>query len=143
MKYAVSFVIPDEDGERFLIVKRPEDDADLPGYWGLPATSVTEQERYEAAVERAGREKLGVNLEITGFMGRGNIERDDELLHMELLETGIMIGTPSVPQSGDGTQYTDWRWGTATDLKDAARNGSLCCNLYLAIRGDRAPASLF
>lgn len=143
VKYAISYIIPDQDDERLLIVKRPEDDEDLPGHWGLPAGSVKEHERYGEAVERSGKEKLGVTLEVTGFVGRGNIERDDYLLHMELFETGLMAGTPHVLQAGDGTQYVDWRWGTATDLKEAAHNGSLCCNLYLAIRGDHAPGPIF
>lgn len=143
MKYAVSFVIPHDGGDRFLIVKRPEDDEDLPGYWGLPASSVTQGETYTDAVERAGKEKLGVTLEVTGFVGRGNIERDSYLLHMELFETGIMVGTPRVPQNGDGTQYVEWRWGATTDLEEAARHGSLCCNLYLAIHSDGEPAPLF
>lgn len=143
MKYAISYVIPHDDGERFLIVKRPEDDEDLPGYWGLPAGSVKQHETYEEAVQRSGKEKLGVDLEVTGFIGRGNIERDDYLLHMELFETGIVVGTPTVPQDGPRTQYVDWTWGREDDLVEAGRHGSLCCNLYLEERGDGAPGHLF
>lgn len=143
MKYAASYVIPHDDGERFLIVKRPEDDEDLPGLWGLPAGSVKDRETYQEAVARSGREKLGVNLDVTGFIGRGNIERDRYILHMELFETGVMVGTPHVPQTGEGTQYAEWRWGHDHELKEAAHRGSLCCNIYLDERGSGAPGPLF
>lgn len=143
MKYAIAYVIPHDDGERFLVVKRPEDDEDLPGYWGLPARSVTMDETYREAVQRSGEEKLDVELEITGFVGRGNVEREDYILHMELFETGIVVGTPEVPQDGEGTQYTEIRWGRDDDLDEAAHHGSLCCNIYLAEWGDGAPGPLF
>ena len=51
------------DGE-FLIVRRPDDPGDpLAGVWGLPAVTLRDGEDERAAVVRAGRVKLGVELD--------------------------------------------------------------------------------
>lgn len=47
VKYAVAFVIYNQDHTKFLIVKRPADDPDLPNVWGLPAGSVKDDETFE------------------------------------------------------------------------------------------------
>lgn len=53
-----------ETETKVLGVKRPEDDDDHPGMWGLPATSLDEGESWEDAVHRAAEKKLGVEVEI-------------------------------------------------------------------------------
>ena len=132
MKYAISYVIYNEDRSRFLVVQRPENDPDLPDVWGLPAGSVGERESYVKPVARSGREKLGVDLQIAYFIGCGNIERRDYILHMEVYEAKIASGEPTVPQPAKGvTQYKALKWGTSDDLIEAAQKGSLCCRLYL------------
>ncbi|MFB6135777.1 MAG: hypothetical protein ABEJ04_03375 [Halobacteriaceae archaeon] len=121
--------------ERPLLVRRPEDDEDLPGAWGLPAATRAEGERGEswtACVERAGREKLGVAVDPVETLNEGRLDRAAYALRMRLYEVRVRAGTPSVPQSrADVTQYADWRWGTASDLVPAAEAGSLCSALYL------------
>ena len=132
IKYSVAYIIYNENRSEFLIVKRPYDDEDLPGIWGLPAGSVRDDETFENAIIRSGKEKLGVGLQIVKFVGRGNIERDSFILHMEEYEVKIIDGEPTVPQSiSDITQYQDWQWGVLTDLKPAADKGSLCSQIYL------------
>ena len=51
-----------EGPEGLLLVRRPDDDENLPGVWGLPAVSLAAGESEEDAVRRAGRDKLGVEL---------------------------------------------------------------------------------
>lgn len=105
----------------------------MPGVCGLPAGSVKGNETYEQAIIRSGRQKLGVDLEPTRFIGRGSIERADFILHMEEYEARITAGEPEVPQPvKEVTQYEQWKWGTKNDLQDAADKGSLCSQLYLA-----------
>lgn len=132
LKYAISYVIYNKDRSKFLIVQRPSDDETLPNLWGLPAGSVKGNETFEEAIIRSGKEKLGVTLKLLRFIGRGNIERKDYILHMEEYEAEIIAGKPKVPQSVQGiTQYQSWKWGIASDLKDAANKGSLCSQIYL------------
>lgn len=134
VKHAVAAVIHTAGpyaADRVLLVRRPLDDPELPGDWGLPAASLR-GERWESAVERVGREKLGVRLESRRELREGTVERPDYLLHMKLWEAAIVDGEPEVPQAVDGmTQYIEWRWGRARDLVPAARHGSLCSRLYL------------
>lgn len=86
---------------------------------------------------RSGREKLGVNLKPTKFIGRGNIERDIYILHMEEYEAEIISGEPKVPQPVERiTQYQQWKWGVGSDLKNAASKGSLCSQIYLTSVND-------
>jgi NUDIX domain-containing protein len=124
-KRSVSLVI--EGPEGLLVVRRPDDDADLPGVWGLPAVSLAAGESEEDAVRRAGRDKLGVELEPVERVGREGTMTD--------WQARILSGEPAVPQPGPHTQYTDLRWGEPSELLPAAREGSLCCRVLLGARG--------
>ena len=130
VKRAVSVAI--RRGGEVLIVQRPDDDADLPNVWGLPAASLLADEDWEAAARRAGREKLGVELKIGKELNRGTIERAGYTLEMRLFEASLARGVPFTPQPYTTvTQYRGWRWGQSGDLAPAAQQGSLCCRLYL------------
>lgn len=123
------------DRETVLVVRRPEDDEDLPGHWGLPAGSLREEEDWEDAVLRAGPEKLGVQLAVGPQMNEGRAERDEHVLHMRLYDARIMKGKPDVAQEAAGvTRYTDWEWAPPERLEEAAGAGSLCSALYLEWR---------
>ena len=117
-----------EDGDRVLLVRRPDDDADLPGAWGLPAASLTNGESPEDAVRRAGREKLGVEVRPLEPLGQDGSMTD---FRVEI----VTPGEPAVPQPGPHTQYAELRWGELADLLPAARRGSLCSQVLLRTRG--------
>jgi len=120
------------NANRILIVQRPADDEDLPNAWGLPAASLRPGETWQGAVERAGREKLGVELNVGVELNRGALARASYTLEMRLYEAEIVKGRPIVPQPNhDVTQYHNWKWGIAEELKPAAERGSLCCRLFL------------
>ena len=113
-------------------MRRPADDEDLPNAWGLPAGSLLDSESWEDAVRRAGREKLGVELEVGDVLEEGEVRRTSYTLHMRLYQARIRSGTPSVPQSIVGvTQYGALEWANADVFVPAAQAGSLCCRLYL------------
>lgn len=116
-----------ESPEGLLLVRRPDDDEDLPGVWGLPAVSLAPGESEEEAVRRAGRDKLGVEVEPVERVGREESMTD--------WEARIVSGHPVVPQPGTRTQYTELRFGEPSDLVPAAREGSLCCRVLLRARG--------
>ena len=131
-KRAISFVIFSDDRARLLAVKRPPDDEDLPNAWGLPAGSLRDDESFEEAVVRSGREKLGVDVSVGPLLNEGEIEREAYVLHMRLYETTITDGDPSVPQPFEHvTQYVDWQWADPNRLQPAADQGSLCSRLAL------------
>ncbi len=142
VKRAVAAVIRgDEPGgeRRILAVRRPADDPELPGLWGLPAVSVGGEEDELEAVRRLGREKLGVRFEALSDLREGTLEHSSYLLHMKLYEVRIVEGggEPAVPQPRAGvTQYVEWKWADASVLLPAARRGSLCCRLYLRELGE-------
>lgn len=133
IKRSVSFVVrAPADASRILAVRRPADDEDLPNAWGLPAGSLREGESWEDAVRRAGREKLGVELEPGAILDEGQLQRAGYTLHMRLYEARIVEGVPRVPQAAPGiTQYSALDWATADRFVPAADAGSLCCRLYL------------
>jgi 8-oxo-dGTP diphosphatase len=116
-----------EGAEGLLLVRRPDDDEDLPGVWGLPAVSLASGESEEEAVRRAGRDKLGVELQPLERVGREQTMTD--------WAARIVSGEPAVPQPGPHTQYTELRFGEPSDLVPAAREGSLCCRVLLRARG--------
>jgi 8-oxo-dGTP diphosphatase len=129
VKRSVSLVI--EGPEGVLLVRRPDDDESLPGVWGLPAASLRQGESERDAVRRAGRDKLGVEVEPLRPIGA---EEQDRRL-MRDWAARIEGGEPSVPQGAERTQYVDWRWGEAEELVPAARAGSLCARALLRALG--------
>lgn len=130
-KRSVSLAIHREDG-RVLLVQRPPDDDDLPLAWGLPAASLAAGESWDQAVRRAGRDKLGIDVECGALLRTGAIDRPAYRLEMRLYEARCLAGDPAVPQPVSGvTQYVACRWGTAGNLQPAAARGSLCSRLYL------------
>jgi hypothetical protein len=116
-----------ESPEGLLLVRRPEDDDDLPGVWGLPAVSLAPGESEKEAVRRAGRDKLGVEVEPVERVGREQSMTD--------WVARIVSGRPAVPQPGPHTQYAQLRFGEPSELVPAAREGSLCCRVLLRARG--------
>jgi 8-oxo-dGTP pyrophosphatase MutT (NUDIX family) len=121
----VSLVVETPDG--LLLVRRPDDDDDLPGVWGLPAATLADGESAEAAVRRAGREKLGVEVR--------PLEREGSDGPMTGFRAEIVTGVPYVPQDGPNTQYAELRYGELADLVPAARQGSRCSRVLLRARG--------
>jgi NUDIX domain len=124
-KRSVSLVIDGPGG--LLLVQRPAGDAELPGVWGLPAATCAEGESEEDAVRRAGREKLGVEVEPLRPVGSDGPMTD--------WVARIVTGEPAVPQPGPNTQYAAMRWDDPAALVPAARQGSLCSRVLLRARG--------
>ena len=116
-----------ERPEGLLLVRRPDDDPDLPGVWGLPAVSLAPGESEEEAVRRAGRDKLGVEVEPVERVGCEEAMTD--------WEARIVSGRPAVPQPGPHTQYAELRFAEPSELVPAARRGSLCSRVLLRARG--------
>lgn len=123
---------------RWLIVRRPDGDSDLPGVWGLPAGSHAEGESDEALIRRIGREKLGVDTVGLGVLAAGHLDRDGDRLSMRLHAARLVSGEPEVPQPASGvTQYAEWRWRAPAALRPGAAEGSLCCRLALDVAAAR------
>jgi ADP-ribose pyrophosphatase YjhB (NUDIX family) len=133
LKRSVSLVIEGPAG--VLLVRRPDDDDSLPGLWGLPAASLREGESEQEALARAGREKLGVDVEPLRVIGEEEAERAGYRIAMRDWAARIVAGEPQVPQAGEGTQYVEWRWGDPAELAPAARAGSVCARVLLRALG--------
>ena len=106
---------------RILAIRRPDNDDELPGIWGLPAGTCRETETVEQVIGRIGLEKLGVVLCPVGQIASGQQDRPAYKLMMELWEA-TMEGTPT---------YSEWQWAGFNVLEPGAANGSLCCALAL------------
>ena len=118
-KHSVAVVIPRADS--ILAIRRPDDDDELPGIWGLPAGTCKSEETVQDVIVRIGRKKLGVELKPVRRLASGSQERPGYLLYMELWEV-LMTGTPDHP---------NWQWVEVEFLQPGAAAGSLCCELAL------------
>ena len=118
-----------------LMVQRPnEPGEELPGMWGLPAASIRAGETCAEAAVRAGRDKLGVELDLQDALAFGQQERDSYVLTMTVYRANLDVGETGLKlgSTHDGTtQYTSWRWASPEALQPAADLGSLCSKLYL------------
>jgi 8-oxo-dGTP diphosphatase len=119
VKHSVAVMIQRDD--QILAIRRPDDDDELPGIWGLPAGTCRSGETVEQVIRRVGRDKLGVTLEPTRKIAFGSQDRPAYKLEMELWEAS-MDGTPS---------YREWKWSPVDLLAAGADRGSLCCQLAI------------
>jgi 8-oxo-dGTP diphosphatase len=106
-----------------LSVRRPDNDDELPGVWGLPAGSFRHAESLEDLVARIGRQKLGVVLTPIRKIAEGNQDRPGYFLQMELWEVS-MDGMPN---------RSVFQWASMEILKPGMASGSLCCELALGL----------
>jgi ADP-ribose pyrophosphatase YjhB (NUDIX family) len=132
LKRSIALVIEGPRG--LLLVRRPDDDESLPGLWGLPAVTLAEGESEVEAAQRAGRDKLGVEVRPLHVVGEEAAERERYRIVMRDWAVELIAGSPAVPQPGSGTQYVGWRWGEPHELVPAARAGSLCARVLLRER---------
>jgi hypothetical protein len=137
IKHSVAVVVREAGnpaGPAFLVVRRPEDPADpLAGLWGLPAVTLLDGEDERAAVVRAGRVKLGVELAAGARIGEKTADRGGYRLRLADYEATVLAGVPAVPQpDASMTQYTACAYtADPGTLAEAAARGSLCAQLYL------------
>lgn len=119
VKHSVAVMILREN--EILAIRRPDDDDELPGIWGLPAGTARGAETVEDLITRIGRDKLGVRLTPVRRVASGVQDRAAYRLEMELWEVS-MDGIPS---------YPEWQWATVDLLRPGQALGSLCCDLAL------------
>jgi predicted TIM-barrel fold metal-dependent hydrolase len=125
------------DTAQFLVVRRPDDPDDpLAGAWGLPAVTLLDGEGEEAAVIRAGRVKLGIELAAGARIGEKTADRGGYELRLADYEATVVSGVPAVPQPGRSmTQYAECRYtADPAILAEAASRGSLCAQIFLERR---------
>ena len=127
------------DNSKVLVVRRPDDDDEFPGMWGLPAASCWDGETLEEAAHRVGVDKLGVCLTLARELASGVQERNEYTIEMTLFEA-TLDSRPVLPLSTEGdagvTLYADWRWGEPKELATSADSGSLCSRLLLESLSD-------
>ena len=116
-KHSVAVLI--SRGDEVLAIRRPDDDEELPGVWGLPAGTIRRPETTGELIQRIGRDKLGVRLTPLRKLASGFADRPKYRLEMDLWEVS-MEGTPT---------YPEWRWASPELLRPGMDAGSLCCRL--------------
>src|SRR5437867_13441591 len=117
VKHSVAVMI--FNGDKVLSVRRPDDDEELPGVWGLPAGTLRPSETIKDLIGRIGRDKLGVDLTLVRKVASGRQMRRLYLLQMELWEAAMAVRP----------RHPNWRWAAIDSLRPGAEAGSLCCTL--------------
>jgi hypothetical protein len=123
VKHSVAVVI--WNGEEILAIRRPDDDDELPGIWGLPAGTCRDEETVHELIRRIGHDKLGVQLTPARKIVSGTQDRAAYRLEMELWEASMM-GFPTCAK---------WQWASFDFLEPGAAGGSLCCELAIKSKG--------
>ena len=120
-KHSVAVLI--RKGTEVLAIRRPDDDDELPGIWGLPAGTCRDRESSGDLVRRIGREKLSVDLVPLRVLASGSQVRETYSITMDLVECS-MTGEP---------RCREWKWTPWSILEDGEAAGSLCCQLALRV----------
>ena len=139
VKYVVAVVLTDKSkpGE-FLVVKRPDDDPDLRGAWGLPAVTMVSDELPEQAALRVCHEKLRCEATPKRFLGLMYQKRNSYDIFLMDIEMELTGDTqPDILQAHtEHTAYVDQKWtNDPMDLMPSARHGSCCSSIFLTDRG--------
>jgi ADP-ribose pyrophosphatase YjhB (NUDIX family) len=139
VKYVVAVVLTDKSKpDEFLVVKRPDDDPDLRGAWGLSAVTMVSNELPEQAALRVCREKLNCEATPVRFLGLMYQERNSYDIFLMDIEMELTGDTqPDVHQAHtEHTAYVDQKWtNDPMDLMPSARHGSCCSSIFLTDRG--------
>lgn len=139
IKYVVAVVLTNKNNpDEFLVVKRPDDDPDLRGSWGLPAATMVTDELPEQAALRVCKEKLNcqaVPKRFLGLMFQKRNSYDIFLMDIEMELTGDAV--PDVLKADtEHTAYVEQKWTSdPMDLMPSAQHGSCCSSIFLTHRG--------
>lgn len=137
VKYSVAVILRNDKGE-YLAVKRPLDDADHKGHWGLPAVTLKDGETPDQAAVRVCEEKLDCSGEVKRFLGIMYQKRnkyDVFLMDIEMTLKGERL--PDVSKSSTKTtKYIEQLWTMDPMLMmPAAKDGSCCSSIFLSDQG--------
>jgi len=121
VKHSVAVMI--FEGDQILAIRRPDNDDELPGVWGLPAGTCRGFETTEDVIGRIGRDKLHAKLAPVRKLASGTQDRPAYRLEMELWEARI--------EGGGEPLYPKWQWASVDLLRPGAVSGSLCCALAI------------
>lgn len=139
IKYTVAVVLKNKDNpDEFLAVKRPADDPDLRGHWGLPAATLRPGELPEDAARRVCKEKLGCEAKPGRFLGIMFQKRNSyDIFLMDIEMTLIGDRQPDVHAANtENTAYVEQKWSSdPMDLMPSAKGGSCCSSIFLTDRG--------
>jgi 8-oxo-dGTP pyrophosphatase MutT (NUDIX family) len=133
-KQSVAIIIWNSVRTKVLLVKRPLNDSNFPGYWGFPAaTKEKSDQNWEEVAIKAGRIKLGVKVKVVKYLGEDVSDRGKFILRLRDYVVKIVKGKPKVPQLFKGvTQYTKVKYtSNIRSLIKAAQKGALCSRIFL------------
>lgn len=139
VKYVVAIVLTSRDKpDKFLAIRRPDDDPDLRGEWGLPAATMSSYELPEQAALRVCKEKLNCQATPKRFLGLMYQRRNSYDIFLMDIEMELNEETtPDVHKSDTThTAYVGQKWSdNPLDLMSSAKNGSCCSSIFLTDRG--------
>lgn len=136
VNYVVAAILKNDKNE-FLVVKRPDDDPDLGGHWGFPATTMLPGELPEQAAQRICKEKLNCEAEPTRFLGVMFQKRNSyDIFLMDVDMKLLGNKQPNVLEANTThTAYVEQKWSSdPMDLMSSAKNGSCCSSIFLTDR---------
>jgi len=137
VKYSVAVVLRNDKGE-YLAVRRPLDDEDHKGHWGLPAVSLKSGETPDQAALRTCKEKLYCSGKIKRFLGIMYQKRNKyDMFLMDIEMTLDGDRQPDVGKSNTtSTKYIEQLWSDDPMLMmPAAKDGSCCSTIFLSDQG--------
>lgn len=137
IKYVVAVILLNKNGE-YLAVKRPDDDPDLRGAWGLPAATMKDGELPEQAAARVCKEKLNCIAEPIRFLGIMFQKRNS--YDIFLMDVEMQLDETKQPDVSEAqsehTVYTEQMWTDDPQVMlPAAQHGSCCSSIFLTDRG--------
>ncbi len=138
VKYVVAVILKNKSNpDESLVVKRPDDDPDLGGHWGLPAATMKPGELPEQAAWRICKEKLNCDATATRFLGIMFQKRNSYDLFLMDVDMELTNGQqPDVHAANtENTAYVDQKWSEdPMDLMPSAKGGSCCSSIFLTDR---------
>ena len=127
-----------KDSDEFLVVRRPEEDSDLPDSWGFPAVTLHPGELPEQGAARVCREKLNCKATATRYLGIMFQKRNSYDIFLMDIEMVLDEGeTADVTKANTThTAYVGQKWTTdPMVMMPSAKTGSCCASIFMTDRG--------
>jgi hypothetical protein len=135
-------ICPPWDLSLFLAVKRPRENPDSPGEWGIPAFTLFAAETINDGIGRIGKSKLGVCVDLGPVLSCELQHHPSHTFHLAprvatLEDATAMISLCETSGRYDDTRsptmYGHWQGAHSTVSTRSATTASLCCQLLLRV----------
>lgn len=115
-KAGIHVLIKKED--KYLLIRRGEDDSEDPGCWDLPGGGIDFGEQPFAAAVREAKEEAGIHIEITKILALWGAAYQDKWSIETIVEAKYLSGDVKLSH-----EHSEFKWVNRQELREIESKG--------------------